>query len=483
MFGLSLSNDDWLLLSLLFFLFAVALTFYYAWAVKKDGVLDPISVFLFFYCLFVLPLPVRSYITKEIVGDVTDHLPGLLPYMPWAVFLSAVGLPFFVWGYYSKLSQRIARRLPRPRAGIHSRTAFVLLTTLSLVLLSLLARNEGGLLNFILLGYGSTAEMFGKGYLAVGLPWLFIASLFLLYGYALRHTRSDLIFFIGAVFAVAIIHVVLGSRGILMYMGLTVLIYWNAAVKPISAKLLTAIGVTCFIGLNLLGIVRSSNYSSLSDVWARSSAVEGSKLDNNVLYTLSIGEFVVPFETLPQMAKSVGTEIRPQLGLTYLRAPLYWIPAAIYPSRPIPLSTWYMEKFYGGGYGANQGRAFFFTAEGYLNFGFLGVLGVMLMWGWFLGAVHQYRIAAGGEPGALMLYALTVAFIFRGIAGDFVSMFAGLPEQSLSAAVLGIWVVNWGRGRQRVWRRTPAASRTARPPSAYYSNAKPALGGNASDRH
>ena len=462
MFGLSLSNDDWLLLSLLFFLFAVALTFYYAWAVKKDGVFDPISVFLFFYCLFVLPLPIRAYITKEIAGDVTEHLPQLLPYIPWALFLSALGLPFFVWGYYSKLSRNIAQRLPRAKTGTNARVAYIVISAISLLLLMDLARDAGGLLDFILLGYGATASMFGKGYLAIGLPWMFVASLFLFYRFTIRRKKIDLLVFVLALAVVVLMQVVLGARSMLLYMGLTLLLYWHTAVRPISTKFIAVVAIVLFLSLNILGILRSSNYANLSDVWTKTAGTSAEPdVSGNLFYTLTIGEFVVPFETLPQMIKSVGTEVSPQFGLTYLKMPLFCIPSALFPSRPLPLANWYMERFYGGGYGLNEGRQFFFTSEGYLNFGPFGVLGTMLFWGWCLGAVHRYRELACGEPGALMLYALTVAFIFRGIAGDSVSLLVGLPEQSLSAAVLGIWISNWGGLRSGVWRNSRSFARLA----------------------
>jgi len=465
--GLSLSNDDWLLLSLLFFILVMAVTIYYVQKFRKAQFLDPVMIFLFFYCLFVLPLPIRAYITKEIAGDVTGHLPQLLPYMPWAVLLSALGLPFLICGYYSRLSGSIAHRLPRPKTGTHARAAYAVITVVSVLLLMDLARTAGGLLDFILLGYGSTASMFGKGYLAIGLPWMFIASLFLFYRFTTRRKKIDLLLFALALSLVILIQLILGARDMVLYIGLTVLLYWHTAIRPISTKFIVGVAVVLFFGLNVLGVLRSSKYTDLADVWTKTAdSYNEPEVSGNLFYTLTTGEFVVPFETLPQMMESVGTQIPPQFGLTYLKMPLFWIPAAVFPNRPLPLSNWYMEKFYGGGYGLNEGRQFFFTSEGYLNFGPFGVLGTMLFWGFFLGAVDRYRQLAQGEPGALMLYALTVAFIFRGIAGDSVSLLVGLPEQSLSAAALGIWITNWGGLRSGVWRDSRSLARFAEPQRA-----------------
>ena len=47
-------------------------------------------------------------------------------------------------------------------------------------------------MGFLLLGYNVTAETVGKGYLAMGFTWLFVASMFLLYGYALERKKRQL---------------------------------------------------------------------------------------------------------------------------------------------------------------------------------------------------------------------------------------------------------------------------------------------------
>lgn len=187
-----------------------------------------------------------------------------------------------------------------------------------------------------------------------------------------------------------------------------------------------------------------------------------------MFYTLTIGEFVVPFETLPQMIRSVGSEIRPQFGLTYIKDVMLWVPSVLFPDRPPTLTHWYMETFYGEGHGLNIGRSFFFLSEGYLNFGILGVFITMLLWGAFLGVVHFYLRAANGDPGAVLLCALTIAFIYRGLAGDFSSMFVGLPEQSLSAAIIGLWIANYG-SKKRLWARAPSTSMIPAPISVPHS--------------
>ncbi len=437
-------SDFELFASITVFLCVVLWAIWYAWQIKRSHFTEPIYQFLFFYCLFVLPLPLRASVTRQPEGDVTDHLPLLLPYMPWAVILCSIGLPLFIWAYYSQLSNRLGLRLPRPAEGRNSRTAFVCLALVSIFLLTLLARDAGNLIDFILLGYGSSAETFGRGYLAVGFPWLWVASFFLLYRYSLHKTRTDLLLFFIACMSNLLINFLMGNRGLIVYFAIAVWLFWHHAIRPISTRKLALLGIAAFLSLNLVGIVRGSKFESVSNFWQRTTdAFDRSRESNDALfYTLTIGEFVVPFETLPQMIRSVGSSLSPQLGATYLRAPSFWIPGALYPSRPLPLSNWYMKEFYGSGLGLNENRSFFFLSEGYLNFGTVGVLATMIGWGLFLGACRSYERHNRGNPGAVLIYAFTVAFIFRGVAGEFVSIFVGLPEQILSAVIVGLWITN-----------------------------------------
>lgn len=439
-----------LLISIIFFLATAASALTYALVVRKASIADPIVQFILFFCLFVVPLPLRAWMTLEIDGDVTPHLAELLPFIPKAVFLSAVGLIFFVPAYYSRTSYRIAAHIPQIRGGQRSLLAFLVLAAFSLFLIIQLATSVGGLFSLLLLGYGVTSEMTGKGYLAMGFTWFFVACMFLLYGYASTGKRKYLLAFgIGFSFVV-LTHLVMARRATLLYMGLAVWLFWHHAVRPLKSRTLIVTGVVGFVALNLVGVLRSSSYESVGDMWDKTSTSWESERDTNfqdLTYTLTTGEFVVPFETLPQMIESVGASISPELGMTYIRAPLQFIPQALFPSRPAPLQNWYIAKFYGGGFGTNEGRAFFFLSEGYLNFGSAGVIATMIAWGLCLGSVHAYISDKRRTVGGILLCSLIIAFIYVGIAGESISIIVGLPETSLVAAMIGLWMTTWGTSK------------------------------------
>jgi hypothetical protein len=456
-----LDTDFWLYLSVVAYCaVALAVLVHAVWK-RGAGLFDPLVQCIAFISLFTLPLPLRALISDTVEGDVTEHLAQLKPYLPAAVAWVALGLICLSLGYYSRMSVAVGRLLPRPsvarRARVYSAT--IVLGVFSISLVVLLAKSVGGLVPFILLGYDSSAETFGRGYLAIGFPWLFVASLLLLYRYALYRRRRDLLAFVAAFVLLSLVQILLGNRSTVLYMALTVGFFVHYAVRPLRAKVLLPLAVVGFLFLNLVGLLRSSKYESLSDVTERSgdavsSLHESGALRQGWFYTLTTGEFVVPFETMPAMVRSVGTEISPKLGMTFLRAPLFYVPSVVFPARPLPLANWYMATFYGSGFGLNQGRAFYFLAEGYLNFGPAGVMLVMLAWGVFWGGVREYIRLSAGEPGAAMLVALSLAYIFRAVSGDATTLLVALPEQSLIGAVLGLALAT----RFRPWTHSPRLS-------------------------
>ncbi len=440
-----MSPADWTIIALLIYILIMLTTSLYVFAKRKASVFDPIGQYIIFLSLFTLPLPIRSVITLEIEGNVSPYLVDFLPHMPMAIIYSAISISIFTIAYYSSWAKKFGRWLPVPvkRKKERSYLAFGLLTILSLLLLSALAVQSGGIINFLLLGYNSSSETFGKGYLSIGFPLIFIATLFLLYRYSIRRTKKDLLLFLFSWIIVIIMQLLMGNRGMIMYIILTTLIYVHFAINPLKVKTIALISIVAFLALNIFGHARTSNYESFSDfIEKTTSAIESSTAENNegFFYTLTVGEFVIPFETLPQMIRTVGIEETPWFGISYLRSPLYLIPSAIFTDRPLPLANWYMQEYYGGGYGLNEGRQFFFLSEAYINFGPIGIVLISLLWGWMWGGLHQWLKINHYSPEIALIYALAVGFMFRCIAGDFSSLVAGFTQQSLAGVLLGLTI-------------------------------------------
>lgn len=451
-----MDTPDWLGLSVLVYIAALVLTCVHAFLLRRSSVFEPIGIYLFFVTLFALPLPVRAWITMDIDGNVSPYLPEFVTYLPVALLLTALALPAFSVGYYSRVASSLGARAPLlgKRSVRGTGMGIIVLVSLSSALIYSLTQELGGLLPFLLLGYKSTEATFGRGYLAVGFPWLVVAMVAVLDRWSTTRSRLDLTFFFSLLAANLGMHVVTGNRALITYIAVVLVIFVHFRIRPMSLKLLVPIAVAGFIALNVMGSLRNSNYDNLADFFDKTSTSAESVTtdsDGGLFYTLTIGEFVVPFETLPQLIRKVGVTELPWMGLSFLRAPLYLVPSFLFPDRPDSLATWYMENFYGGSVGLNEGRAFFFLSEGYLNFGPLGVLAVAAGWGVLWGALHQWMKRGRVRFGTVLLYAMTVGFMFRCIAGEFVTLLVGIAQQSLIAIAL-ILIVASLFGARRRWR-------------------------------
>ena len=123
-----MDSEIWLQISIAFYIFVATVVAWYAFVVKKSSPFEPIGHYIGFLSLFTLPLPIRALITTtDIVGDVSPFLPTIIGYLPVAVFMTALSLPLFAAGYYSRLpsgSPNERRTRPNSRANIRSALSF-----------------------------------------------------------------------------------------------------------------------------------------------------------------------------------------------------------------------------------------------------------------------------------------------------------------------------------------------------------------------
>ena len=172
-----IATQQWTLLAIVFYLGVALLVSWYVFGVRRASLFEPIGLFLFFMTLFALPLPVRYCLTREIEGDVSTNLEAFAPYLPISLVMTALSLAVFAMGYFSSAARRLGDRVPlmRDRSSAGTGAGVAALVGVSVVLIYFLTESLGGIVPFLLLGYKSSEETFGRGYLAVGFPWLVVA--------------------------------------------------------------------------------------------------------------------------------------------------------------------------------------------------------------------------------------------------------------------------------------------------------------------
>jgi hypothetical protein len=91
-------------------------------------------------------------------------------------------------------------------------------------------------------------------------------------------------------------------------------------------------------------------------------------------------------------------------GRTYVDEALTWIPRAIYPSRPRPLSEQFMETFYPVADAEGRGEGFYVLTAGYWAFGYFGVWLEMFLYGAIVALVYRWFMARRANDAVVLLY-------------------------------------------------------------------------------
>jgi len=189
---------------------------------------------------------------------------------------------------------------------------------------------------------------------------------------------------------VLISFLIMGRRAVLVVMGISLIYLYHKLVKPIKAPILMGIIIMGFIGLNIVGLLRGDSYNnitSLADTVSKKFEKESNEgtIDSGFMYTLTTGNFVVPYETFPQIIRTMGKDENFGYGKYTFQSLLLIIPNFLWHDRPLPLSNWYMKKFYGGA-AMNEGRQFYILTSFYMDYGPFGII----IWAIILGVIFAW---------------------------------------------------------------------------------------------
>jgi oligosaccharide repeat unit polymerase len=401
------------------------------WPILMDALrrhLDPFearNAFVLFFALYSLPLPVlvccqRAPATLAFSTDILVQ----------ALSLSLLGLICFYCGYHIRLGKVIAQRLPLFAAESKRRllrsVAFLLL--ISLFLLVFFLNAIGGLQSFFRTGYQIYKLEKNIEYLAV---WANFVSPALLLFFHITHrsrTRISKVLFIVLLFGVSVLFFASGKRRYLFTLIFALLIYRHYAIRRFSANQVMLLGVVGFILMGWWGLLRGLSVEQLfiQQGWIAMREVSLSDL----FYTVTgEGEFNVVGAILPQIIESLSKgNLQYLFGMSYLQAPVIFIPKLLYPNRPQVLSEWYVSTYYPHMAGEGGGRGFFFLAEAYLNFGTVGVVLLMFIAGIVFRITYSYLMISGYEPRVVLLYAVFISWIPSALRIDFATAFKGFVE-------------------------------------------------------
>ena len=412
---------------------------------------SPINVFVVLILLYVSPLTLRYIYDLPIEGNVTEYFYQLKNIYPLALVATTISIVFFYLAYLVAPVLKITKVVINKSERLESKylrfsLAGYFLLFLGVGIFLILSINYGGPLAVILTGYAVTEIFSANPLLGLSTSIVSTSSLFMLFAYRQTNQKKHLINSLIIIIFTMLLLIVMARRAEIATWGMTYLIVYCLLIKHISFKKILPAVLLGFAFLNVLGFARQANYDSIS-AFNQSFEEQYNNLnqDNSGLfYTITTGQFVVPYETVPMlMEKMHSSEMR--YGATLFDIGLQWIPRAFWSDKSYGNGVWYYQKYYDSSALPNEGRQFFFLAEGYLNFGILGMVLWAVLWGVFWKNIYFLVNYSKVTDMSAYIYAVYIAGMIMLMPGDFVSIFVAFPKSYLIWFFLGYIISYLGR--------------------------------------
>jgi oligosaccharide repeat unit polymerase len=381
-----------------------------------------------------------------ISGNITYMYYDIEAIFPFALLLVGIANFTFYLGYIFTLNRKIKLTTTTRFFTYIERSnltiASLLIFGLGLLGLILFIKSVGGFLPFILAGYGITEQLSKNPLLATSLPVLFV-SVFLMISAAHQKKSKKLLLVAIVIFTLLILlNILMGRRAEVAVWCIAITIYYSVLYKPIPFKIIAPLILLGFIFLNFIGLVRTSNLADIDSIVSRvdEKANVVATENSGLFYTLLNGQFAVPFETLPVLMEKNNSEPL-YLGTTVLMNVSLWIPRFIWQNKPYGFTNWYYKKFYDPSAPPNEGRAFFFLAEGYLNFGIIGVLFWAFIAGIFWKFIANLMTTSIGQRTSYTLAfiaSIYTANMLKLIAADSGAIMVVIIKQTILIFIIGL---------------------------------------------
>lgn len=378
--------------------------------------------FLLVVALYTIPLSLFYYSGSEPVGDISTHLSSFSGYIPIALLLCTLFNFVFSFSYRKFVMRKVYKPNSNEPKKLSTKETILIyfIFSLSLWLLYKLGREVGGIWGLILSGYRVTELFINKGQYAVGFEWIITLSL-LLWGNALiSQNKKKIYLYLLLLLTVSISFTIMGRRAALVIIIGSSIYLFHQLYRPIKTYKILLIGILGFFMLTFIGFLRGDSYENISSLINKIQD-KNKRIDNgtsvNFYYTITSGNFAVPFETFPQLIKSFGDEYNPGFGTYSLNSATFIVPSALWANRPLPLSNWYMKEFYGVTQ-LNEGRQFFLLSAPYMDFGPLGVIFAGLLFALFWGFILKIGTVYSKDALAITFVALTISSILNIVSSD-----------------------------------------------------------------
>lgn len=178
-----------------------------------------------------------------------------------------------------------------------------------------------------------------------------------------------------------------GWRGVVISAATIPLVFYHYRVKRISKTKAAIVIVLAYLFINGLSVVRFT--SDPNQMW---DAMRNEILDQGFTFAKlrSSGELLVGTNLMRLISGLEDGETDFTYGASMVTELLVYVPKAIYPNRPLPLSEKFVNVFYPKVHSAGGGYGFFMLQEGFWAFGLVGVFLFLFIYGWTVQVVYQW---------------------------------------------------------------------------------------------
>lgn len=385
---------------------------------RRFDFLEAENIFIIPYVLYSLTLPIEK-ISEGSSGEESTLLLYLV--------ICLIGLVSFYMGYYNPVALTIERKLPHFGTVSDTRLALAggCTALCGFVLLYFYMGLVGGLLGYLRMGYSQYGQIFqgDLGFLGYGFDFLIVAILALLISRLGRQKKPRLL--TTAVIAsllgyFMVVEFLMGERLEIMVLLLGLIVIYHYRVKKINFKQSLVCGTLLYVILMMFGHARGQLQYGVTETIRY--MINDLSFDR--ISPASSGEFTLgPPSALWELVELGWNRIPFLFGLSYIKSFGIFIPKLIWLGRPLALSEWRLATLHPYLYSEGGGLAYFTVAEGFLNFGYIGVAMHMFAYGILSKVIYQYLISDPHNKANILLYAGTLSWVMVGIRSDLIPSF------------------------------------------------------------
>lgn len=304
-------------------------------------------------------------------------------------------------GYFANIQWRTFQ-LPKWQPKRLKITAFTIVV-ISLTGLYFYVQSRGGLTaHFSSFGLGRENAVGEDGFIHVLINFGFLATL--IWFTFDDNAHKNPFFWFALATAIPAQFILRGSRSSLIFAALLVLLIYMIKYKKIPAVKIIVLAFAAMIAIGVLGALRKSTFGNRQVNWEILSDFNiGSSFE---LYMNDVQNREGQQPDLTALAKGIKTKGL-LWGETYLGGFLFFVPRAIWPSKPHSIGFYTGTMLYGSQGGKPPGD----VVEAYWNFHIFGVFFVFIIYGVFLNWLARVLFVNQGNRAYYIIFVIILVYL------------------------------------------------------------------------